>query len=143
MHPAKAVFFFKYFSCFAMQAIKAENTVKIELKDLEITKSKTSQLVLVPQLHLNSEQDGEKGFILMKKVEVENQRSDDELPIRKTKKRTPCFSGRESFKICITLTEILASENTRLYTVPFFGTSLPLRIDHKLVAQSTSQFQFF
>lgn len=31
-----------------MQAIKAENTVKIELKDLEITKSKASQLVLVP-----------------------------------------------------------------------------------------------
>lgn len=79
----------------------------------------------------------------MKKVEVENQQSDDELPIRKTKKITPCFSGRESFKICITLTEVLASKNPRLYTVLFFGTALPLRIDHKLVAQSASQFQFF
>lgn len=79
----------------------------------------------------------------MKKVEVENQQSDDELPIRKTKKITPCFSGRESFKICITLTEVLASKNPRLYTVLFSGTSLPLRIDHKLVAQSASQFQFF
>lgn len=48
MHPATGGIFLKYFSCFAMQAIKAENTVKIELKDLEITKSKTSQLVLIP-----------------------------------------------------------------------------------------------
>lgn len=79
---------------------------------------------------------------MMKKVEVENQQSDDEHPIRKAKKIALCFSGRESFKICITLTKVLASPNPRLYTV-LFGTSLPLRIDHKLVAQSASQFQFF
>lgn len=45
MHPATAGFSLKHFSYFTMQMIKAEHTLKMELETLEITQSKTSQLI--------------------------------------------------------------------------------------------------